>query len=231
MREWELKLGTFEKSLFDIISRINAKLLVDCQNIPKSNLIHFFNLEFKENAFKDIIEQDILKLGTGKDSLYDPDMLKILFFLLTKSNVSVNNNHQNQDKAKFLYSVLKDDTEELDSAIDRENPVFVKFIQTCVTMATVTLVDAYYAEIKTGNRENELYKLRNTQSALVIGLIDEIFAKVPKGDAMSFVALNKVFDSDPWCLTSGYIREVGLNLMKKTPKVPEKDGEKVEEKK
>lgn len=148
IREWELKLGTFDRPLFEIISRINAKLLSDAQNIPRENLIHFFNLEFKENAFKEIIDKDIFKIGGAKEGSYDPDMFRTLFFLLTKSNVSSNATNNNQDKAKFLYSALKDDTEELDTAIDRENPALIRFLQTCINLSTLILVGKLIFEFR-----------------------------------------------------------------------------------
>ena len=90
IRQWEIRLGTFDKILMDIITKINAKLLIDSHNIPKENLISFFNLEIKENSFKNIMNQDILKIGSQKDAEFDPDMIKLLFFLLTRTNLSKN---------------------------------------------------------------------------------------------------------------------------------------------
>ena len=161
IRDWEVKLGTFDKTLFDILSGINAKLIVD-PNIPKLKIFHFFNLNLKEEKFEDILKLDILRFNSEKDGLYNPDMLKILFFLLTKSTISNNNKTDNQDKAKFLYSILMDDTEVLDKTIDRENPNLIAFLTTCVTISCVSLVGKKKNHFKmhillvAGNKGNRL---------------------------------------------------------------------------
>ena len=141
IREWELKFGTFDQTLFEIISKINAKLIADSQIIPKSkNLIHYFNLELNEIAFNHILDHEVFKFNSEKDGNYDPEMVKILFFLLTRSNLSTNNDNQNQDKSKFLFSILKDDSEELDKVIDRESPNLINFLENCVRIACVSIL-------------------------------------------------------------------------------------------
>jgi hypothetical protein len=205
VREWELKLGTFEKTLFDIISRINAKLLTDSRNFPKEELIHFFNLELKESDFKVWLETETFRVNGQKEGNYDPDMIKALFFLLTRSNVTPNSSNQNQDKAKFLYSVLKDDSEDLDCAIDKENPAFIRFLQTCINISTVTLLgnsfinlDAFADQNKAANKTSELFKLRENFPSLLNGVLDEIYIKIPAQQALTFSTLNKIFENDPY---------------------------------
>ena len=67
-------------------------------------------------------------------------MIKILFFILTKSNQSKSKSNSYQDKAKCLYSFLKDENEDLDSVIEKENPTLAKLMETCVYISTEVLI-------------------------------------------------------------------------------------------
>ena len=209
VREWEMKLGTFEKSCMQIMSKINTKLLVyDCENIPKTNLINFFNLEFKENAFNNIINNEIFKTSSQTESRYDPDMIKILFFLLTVSQTSPDKSNKYQDKAKLLCSFVKDDNEELNSPLHRENPVFAEFIETCVYISTITLVEAFLIENPSTRIEKDLKNLKNFQKEIVEEILNELFSNT-QGSALTFKLLNEIMEKNPFCLTSGYIRTFG----------------------
>ena len=140
IRNWEMNLGTFNQNIMDIITKINAKLLFDSHNIPRENIIHYFNLEVKENLFKSILSNDIFRIGSNKDAEFDPEMIKILFFILTKSNQSKSKSNSYQDKAKILYSFLKDENEDLDSVIEKENPTLAELMETCVYISTEVLI-------------------------------------------------------------------------------------------
>ena len=72
-----------------------------------------------------------------------------------------------------------------------------------------------YSEVsKTDGKTSELGKLRNNQPAIVMALLDELYAKIPKADGMKFTSLNEIFQHDPWVIIPIYTHITLNNSLK-----------------
>jgi hypothetical protein len=78
-------------------------------------------------------------------------------------------------------------------------------------------LDVYLKLMKLDDRPDNLSKkLDNLNHRIVDELIENFFGSEIK---LSFDQLNSKFERDPWFLSSGYIREICLNALKKLDKL------------
>lgn len=204
IREWELNLGTFQKKIYDLSTKINSKWL-ERDKIDESNLITFFNIDLKDSNFKEIFNKDIFRENGQKGAPYDLSVIKKLFFLITQSNEIRCERGSYQDKLQFVYTNVFNESELYDQPIDIHDFNFKNLLKTLVELSTVVLVgikklklDAYAAEDKTVNTTTELFKLRENQDTIVEGIIEELKVKTAGNTSVTFNDFNNFFRNDPW---------------------------------
>jgi hypothetical protein len=139
IRDFEMKLGTFNLTFSEINTRINARLLNNKNEIPSENLFTFLGINslLREESFKTLLANEIFRVDSQKEQPYDTSRIKSLFFLLTRSNLD----GEYQDKAKFLYfSMKKSLADNFSEVLDIENFNLSQFLEIAVNLSIETLV-------------------------------------------------------------------------------------------
>lgn len=140
IRNWEINtLLAFQKGLYQTISKLNAKFLRNSENIEEE-INSFFNGEFIDKHYEQMFKNDIFRIERDNKNSYDPNPIRILIFLLSKSSVKCGDKNQIQDKNDFLFNLVTDATEPISLQFDFDKPNIIKVLKLAIEIATVVLV-------------------------------------------------------------------------------------------
>ncbi len=140
MRQWEINtLKAFNSNMYEVISKVNSKFLGNIENVEQE-IDLLFNREFGEKIFEKIFKNELFRANRELNQTLNPTAIRILVFLLSKSNVKAGDKNNNQDKPEFLWNLVFDDNEQLDGQLDFDKPNVIDSFKMAIELATVVLV-------------------------------------------------------------------------------------------
>jgi hypothetical protein len=211
LREFELEIGAFTKSLNEIL----PKLCVEKEIIKTNNVEEFILRDFNQ-AFLSFIQKGYFYKTLNGVQYYDAKKVMLLLFLLSKDSYVNNGSKTYHDKASFILHFIRSRNDQnLSEPITENEDTFISFIDDLVDIACDGIVDSY---IKQKNIQSQgfILRLKEIKSALSESLITHIFKNDDnsRSNVLTFESLNQLFSNDKSFLTSGQIREVGWNVLK-----------------
>lgn len=210
LRQFEEEIGGFSKSLNEILPKICVE-----KEVIQINIVEEFILRDFHPTFLSFIQRGYFYKNLDGHNYYDAKKIILLILLLTK-NDKVNNGYQSYyDKASFIFHFIRSRNDQnLTDPITENEENFLSFIDDLVDVASDGIVDCYvkYREIKTNGY---LHRLKEIKKDIAEILINCVFKSEDKqrAEVLSFETLNKLFDEDKFFMTSGFIREIGLNIL------------------
>jgi hypothetical protein len=224
IREFEQEIGGFTKSLNEIL----PKICVEREIIQLHNVEEFILRDF-HSTFLSFIQKGYFYKNVDGINYYDAKKVILLIFLLTK-NDTVNNGFQTyNDKASFILHFIRSRNDHnLTEPITENEENFFNFINDLVDVACNGIVDCYVKQRKI-QRDGYLIRLKEIKKDICEVLINFIFKRTEnqRTNVLSFETLNKLFDEDKFFLNSGFIREIGWNILinGKAQEMDKKDAE------
>jgi hypothetical protein len=210
LRKYEEEIGGFKKNFSFILPRVCIeKDIISISNV-ESNILKDFS-----QSFLQFIQQGYFYREVDGQKYYDARKIKLLLFLLTKDNLIDNSRISYHDKASFIFTFVKTrEDQNLCEALEEKEINFVKFVEDLVDISCELIVNSF-RKVKSVKSEKEISKFSSIKSEIVKSLITNLFYNKndQRSGGLTFNELNKKFDDDKFLFTSGYIRDVGWNIL------------------
>jgi len=210
IRVFEQEIGGFSKSLNEILPKICVeKNIIQIQNVEEFILRDF------HSTFLSFIQKGYFYKNVEGINYYDARKVILLIFLLTKNDTVNNGNQIYHDKASFIFHFIRSRNDQnLTEPITDHEENFLNFIDDLVDVACYGIVDCYinHRQIQS---EGYLKRLKEIKKEIGEFLINYIFKNNTKDKipVLSFETLNNLFIEEKYFLTSGFIREIGWNIL------------------
>lgn len=214
IRKWENDLGLKNKTFFDLISNFNSKIILEGEEIPQSKLDNFITTNFNNNAYlKDVLSFPIFHVKNKIDCR----IIKFLFFSLCPIEILTNDSATvtyTIDKAEYLFTHVKE-TDEANENDELDRFGLGMAIEPVITIACEVIPDCYIKHKKTEITKEEdkyLSKLRDFIPHIREKIVDDLFKNK---NTVGLCDISQAFEENPYYLTTGYIRDIGLEILKK----------------
>lgn len=215
IRQWEQNSTEFGTKYFlDVVFDINTKIHLDGEEMTREKFENYFLRCYDKRTTQDFFENDMIRKEENK---YDTLKIKSLLFLLTNSKrIETVKNCYFYDKANYLFSYVKDYDRDEYEFIDRSSKGLKIFLTDLVDFSLFLIPDLWLKFEKRGEQfeKNKFFTIRNKKISLIDEIINKIFNDEINLDKTKITldSLNEMFDYNPAFLSSGYIREVLLDL-------------------
>lgn len=220
IRKWEMGLEISSKVFIDIVYEINSKIHLEGEYMNLEKFDNFFIRNFSKRDSKYLFDHEYYKLSKEK---YDTLKIKNLLFVMTQSKKIVTRKGvYYYDKANYLFNYVKDCDGDKDDCIKRNSIGFESFIKELVEIS-FQILPGMWKEQKdeplknvSKNEEELLFNSNDKINMIKENLINKIFDYETNSDKEKITIhnLNEIYESNLYFLTSGFIREFALNLLK-----------------
>lgn len=220
IRKWEMGLEVSSKIFIDIVYEINSKIHLEGEYMNLEKFDNFFIRNFSKRDSKYLFDNDYYKISKEK---YDTLKIKNLLFVMTQAKKIVTRKGvYYYDKANYLFNYVKDCDGDKEDSIKRTSVGFESFIKELIEIS-LEILPVMWREQKEESLKkvdkNEEDLLFNSKDKLIMikeSLINKIFDYETNSDKEKITIhnLNEIYESNVYFLTSGFIREFALNLLK-----------------
>ena len=224
LREFELQIGSFTKTLNELL----PKICLEKEIIRVHNVEEFIVRDFNP-SFLNFIQKGYFFKTVDGVQYYDAKKVTLLLFLLSKDSFVTSGSKNYHDKASFILHYIRSRNDQnLSDPITETEDTFISFVDDIVDVSCDGIVDSYL-KLKNIQTQGYLGRMKEIKSVISETLIAQIFNNDgnSRSNVLTFEKLNDLFSNKKSFLTSGYIREVGWNVLR-NGKGDELDKKKVE---